>query len=114
MAMGELLATTLGAEFLSSQGIDALWLDARGVLHADERLNVTQKASLLSATCDFAPDAALQAKLGDSLDRRAHHPGLHRMRTQRAKPFCWAAAAPGYIGRIFCRQIERRSPGDLD
>jgi diaminopimelate decarboxylase/aspartate kinase len=62
MAMGELLATTLGAEFLNSQGIDTLWLDARSVLHADERLNATHKASLLSATCDFAPDAALQAK----------------------------------------------------
>ena len=61
MAMGELLATTLGAEFLNSQGIDTQWLDARSVLHADERLNATQKASLLSATCDFAPDAALQA-----------------------------------------------------
>ena len=33
----------------------------RTVLRADERLNVTHKASLLSATCDFAPDAKLQA-----------------------------------------------------
>jgi diaminopimelate decarboxylase/aspartate kinase len=61
MAMGELLATTLGAEFLNAQGIATHWIDARRVLHADERLNATQKASLLSATCDFAPDLALQA-----------------------------------------------------
>ncbi len=68
MAMGELLATTLGAEFLNAQGIGTVWVDARSVLHADERLNATHKASLLSATCDFAPDANLQATWR-SLDR---------------------------------------------
>jgi len=61
MAMGELLATTVGAEFLNAQGIRTRWMDARGVLHADERSNATHKASLLSATCDFAPDLQLQA-----------------------------------------------------
>src|ERR1700689_2203082 len=61
MAMGELLATTLGAEFLNAQGIATAWVDARTVLRADERLNASHKASLLSATCDFAPDLNLQA-----------------------------------------------------
>jgi bifunctional diaminopimelate decarboxylase / aspartate kinase len=61
MAMGELLATTLGSEFLNAQGIGTVWLDARTVLRADDRLNATQKASFLSATCDFSPDANLQA-----------------------------------------------------
>jgi len=61
MAMGELLATTLGAEFLNAQGIGTAWVDARSVLHADERLNASHKASLLSATCDFTPDLNLQA-----------------------------------------------------
>src|ERR1700733_6611312 len=42
MAMGELLATTIGAEFLNAQGIGAHWIDARRVLHADERSNATQ------------------------------------------------------------------------
>ena len=46
MAMGELLATTLGAEFLNAQGIETVWVDARTVLRADERLNATHKASL--------------------------------------------------------------------
>jgi bifunctional diaminopimelate decarboxylase / aspartate kinase len=62
MAMGELLATTLGVEFLNAQGIGTAWVDARTVLRADDRLNATQKSSLLSATCDFAPDANLQAQ----------------------------------------------------
>src|SRR3984957_7009937 len=61
MAMGELLATTLGVEFLNAQGIGTAWVDARTVLRADDRLNATHKASLLSATCDFAPDLNLQA-----------------------------------------------------
>jgi bifunctional diaminopimelate decarboxylase / aspartate kinase len=61
MAMGELLATALGAAFLNSQGIETTWVDARGVLHADEHQGANVKASLLSATCDFAPDSTLQA-----------------------------------------------------
>ncbi|HTC39626.1 MAG TPA: hypothetical protein VK693_11760, partial [Steroidobacteraceae bacterium] len=61
MAMGELLATTIGAEFLNAQGIGTAWVDARRVLRADERLNASHKASLLSATCDFTPDLNLQA-----------------------------------------------------
>jgi diaminopimelate decarboxylase/aspartate kinase len=61
MAMGELLATTLGETFLNAQGIATVWVDARQVLRAEERHGMTQAASLLSATCDFAPDARLQA-----------------------------------------------------
>jgi diaminopimelate decarboxylase/aspartate kinase len=60
MAMGELLATSLGAAFLNAQGIGTAWIDARAVLRAEKRDNATAKAGLLSATCDFAPDAALQ------------------------------------------------------
>jgi bifunctional diaminopimelate decarboxylase / aspartate kinase len=61
MAMGELLATTLGCSFLNAQGIKTAWVDARRVLRADERRGGSQKSSLLSTTCDFAPDARLQA-----------------------------------------------------
>jgi diaminopimelate decarboxylase/aspartate kinase len=60
MATGELLATTLGATFLNAQGINTAWADARQVLRADARPGATAKASLLSATCDFAPDLRLQ------------------------------------------------------
>jgi len=61
MAMGELLATTLGDAFLNAQGIATRWVDARSVLRSEDRYGTTQTASLLSATCDFAPDAHLQA-----------------------------------------------------
>jgi bifunctional diaminopimelate decarboxylase / aspartate kinase len=62
LAMGELLATTLGATFLNAQEIDTAWADAREVLRADARPGATQKAGLLSATCDFTPDATLQSR----------------------------------------------------
>jgi bifunctional diaminopimelate decarboxylase / aspartate kinase len=65
MAMGELLATALGAAFLNSQGIAAAWVDARQVLRAGRRENATAKAQFLSATCDFSPDDALQARWRD-------------------------------------------------
>jgi diaminopimelate decarboxylase/aspartate kinase len=61
MAMGELMATCLGAGFLNAQGIATAWVDARTVLHAERRHGTNVKASLLSATCDFAPDEGLQA-----------------------------------------------------
>ena len=62
MSMGELLATTLGAAFLNARGIGTTWADARQVLRAEHRHGATLQAALLSATCDFAPDARLQAQ----------------------------------------------------
>jgi diaminopimelate decarboxylase/aspartate kinase len=62
LAMGELLATEIGARYLTSQGLPATWADARTMLRAEDR-GANQKASVLSATCDFAPDADLEARL---------------------------------------------------
>jgi bifunctional diaminopimelate decarboxylase / aspartate kinase len=64
MSSGELLATDLGARFLRSQGLEADWADARTMLLAEDRANATAKASMLNATCSFAPDAALEERLG--------------------------------------------------
>ena len=60
MAMGELLATSLGATFLNAQGINTAWADARQFLRAEQRHGTNERAGLLSATCDFAPDRRLQ------------------------------------------------------
>jgi diaminopimelate decarboxylase/aspartate kinase len=68
MSMGELLATSLGAAFLNSQGIPTEWMDARQALRAEQRPGSHEKASLLSATCDFSPDADLQREW-TALDR---------------------------------------------
>lgn len=68
MAMGELLATSLGATFLNAQGINTAWVDARQFLRAEQRHGTNEKAALLSATCNFAPDEPMQAHWR-SLDR---------------------------------------------
>jgi diaminopimelate decarboxylase/aspartate kinase len=62
MATGELMATALGAAYLNSQGLKVVWADARTMLSAEER-GASAKASVLSATCGFAPDEALSARL---------------------------------------------------
>ena len=62
MAMGELMATAIGARFLTSQGLTLAWTDARSMLRA-ERAPGAVKGSLLSAVCNFSPDAALETHL---------------------------------------------------
>jgi bifunctional diaminopimelate decarboxylase / aspartate kinase len=62
MANGELMATEIGARFLKSQGIDVTWMDARDMLSAEDR-GASARASVLSATCSFAPDASLEQRL---------------------------------------------------
>lgn len=63
MAMGELMSTTLGTAFLERQGLRAAWYDARTMLQAESRPNLSEERRYLSATCAFAPDAELQARL---------------------------------------------------
>src|SRR5690349_8772522 len=65
MANGELMATEIGSRFLRSEGIDVTWMDARDMLSAEDR-GASAKASVLSATCSFSPDAALEKRLNDS------------------------------------------------
>ena len=62
LASGELLATTLGAQFLRAEGLDVTWIDARGALKAERRAGAASRADVLSATCDFRPDSALQRR----------------------------------------------------
>lgn len=63
MATGELMATELGAAFLNAQGIPTTLVDARGILRAAERRDASDRASLLSATCDFAHDESISRDL---------------------------------------------------
>ncbi len=63
MAAGELMATRIGARYLAAQGLDLAWVDARTMLRA-ERSAGAPRASMLSAVCNFAPDATLEAQLG--------------------------------------------------
>ena len=63
LAAGELMATHIGVRFLRSRGLTVAWADARTMLRAEERDSASAKASVLSAVCGFAPDAALEERL---------------------------------------------------
>jgi diaminopimelate decarboxylase/aspartate kinase len=63
MSTGEIMATEIGAQFLRSQGLQVDWADARTMLKAEDRRSASAKASVLSATCNFAPDAELEERL---------------------------------------------------
>jgi bifunctional diaminopimelate decarboxylase / aspartate kinase len=63
MANGEMMATRLGAAFLAHEGLDVQWLDARTLLHAEERPGASARSNYLSATCNFEPDSAFQKRL---------------------------------------------------
>ena len=63
LAMGELMATRIGARFLAARGLKVAWVDARTLLRAEERPSASARASILSAVCGFAADEAVAAQL---------------------------------------------------
>jgi bifunctional diaminopimelate decarboxylase / aspartate kinase len=63
LAMGELMATRIGARFLTARGLEVAWADARGMLRADVRPVGGARPSMLAAMCGFEPDAALAERL---------------------------------------------------
>ncbi len=63
LALGELMATTLGAAFLESRDLESSWLDARDLLESKPQKNAGDKALILSAQCDSEADQELQKKL---------------------------------------------------
>ena len=63
MALGELMATQLGAAYLVSQSLPVRWVDARDLLRSRSRSGRLTSNSYLSATCDFEPDVELQGRL---------------------------------------------------
>ncbi len=62
MAMGELMATSLGAAYLAQQDIPIHWHDARDSLCSQDIPGASERASYLSATCAFDADPHLQSE----------------------------------------------------
>ena len=91
--------------FLNAQGIATAWVDARTVLRAERAHGANGRPSLLSATCDFAPDAALRMPGARSIGR--DHPGLHR-RERRGRHGAPRPRRLGHLGRLPRR--EARAP----
>ena len=65
LAQGELLSSTLGAAYLSTQGAAVGWIDARDWLHAASRPNQSDWARRLSVSCDTTISPAVRARFGD-------------------------------------------------
>ncbi len=63
MALGELMATTLGAQYLKSQGIPVTWTDARDILRSIDVPHENERSRYLSASCAFDHDPAVQTSL---------------------------------------------------
>jgi diaminopimelate decarboxylase/aspartate kinase len=61
MALGELMATTLGAAWLNGRGLETSWLDARRALTTVEGPNTNELMRYTNASCNFESDATLQA-----------------------------------------------------
>ncbi len=66
MALGELLATRIGAAYLESAGLPVDWADARDLLKSRSRGGSQHVRDYLAATCDHERDPALETRLGDS------------------------------------------------
>lgn len=61
MAMGELMATRLGAAFLQGRGLQVTWLDARQALRSVDLPNTSERTRYVNASCDFEADPQLQS-----------------------------------------------------
>ena len=68
MALGELMATRLGAAFLQEQGLPVCWLDARDLMTSWSQPGGNPITSYLSATCVYTPDPQLSATLAEQGD----------------------------------------------
>lgn len=65
MSLGELMSTSLSAQYLAQNGVDSRWLDARELLTTRFREERTTDQNLLNAVCEYSPDEELQARLKD-------------------------------------------------
>ena len=63
MALGELMSTRLGAEFLASVGVPVQWVDARDLLVSKSGGGRNPVNAYLSATCNFEPNEAIRSAL---------------------------------------------------
>lgn len=66
MGLGELMATTLGAAWLDRQVEGVALVDARELLQSVPQRNAGERAEVLSAVCDIAPDPGLRRRLEEA------------------------------------------------
>lgn len=60
LSCGELMSTRMGAAFLTRQGVQTRWLDARNALKAVDDPLASARRAYLSSGCDYEADATLR------------------------------------------------------
>jgi diaminopimelate decarboxylase/aspartate kinase len=68
MAIGELMATCLGAEYLRSVGLPVVWVDARDFLTSVGSSGGQRALDYLAAKCESNPDVEFQKRLQSTGD----------------------------------------------
>jgi len=63
MALGELMATRLGAAYLQADGLAVQWVDARDFLTSTNRAGGKRAQDYLSATCEYGADQQMRSTL---------------------------------------------------
>lgn len=63
LSLGELMATTLGAEYLARRGLPVAWVDARDHLTSRSRTGRNPVNAYLSAICDYSADPSMRQAL---------------------------------------------------
>ncbi|NND37253.1 MAG: bifunctional aspartate kinase/diaminopimelate decarboxylase [Gammaproteobacteria bacterium] len=62
MSLGELMSTRIGAAYLSAQGLDVAWIDARDHLRSIPVAHENERSRHLAASCAFDDDPDLQSR----------------------------------------------------
>ena len=65
MALGELMATRIGADYLQRSGLPVAWHDARDLLTTVSTSGGQRSQDYLAAKCEAVADPAMQARLAD-------------------------------------------------
>jgi len=63
VALGEIMATTMGAAYLTNSGFDVFLQDVREILVADDRIDQSAAQNYGSATCNYDVNPALNDQL---------------------------------------------------
>ena len=63
VALGEIMATAMGAAYLENSGFDVFLQDVREILVAEDRIDQSAAQNYVSATCNYDVDPALNDQL---------------------------------------------------
>ena len=112
LAIGELLATRIGAAYLNHCGLPVRWIDARDYLFSNGGRRQAANRAYFAATCDYDPDPELAERLSGSGEVILTQGFIAS--TADGESVLSGSWRFGYIGRLFRRQASGASPRNMD